>query len=472
MPTSGNGPPPPPPAPSAGGGAGVAPERSGGLPGRLEAFLAGLREAGVPVGMADALDARRAVGVVDWREREQVREALAACVLHRPGHRATFDRLFDLHFPATLGAEPGPREPGDLLDDIAAAISGGDDARLRRLADEAVATFGKVARRDGTTGYFEHRVTQTVKPGGLLRRLVEAEGLSEDDAGLDARLRRAELDRGVRAWREAVEEAVRRRMAETAGAEQAARALGEPLPEDRDLLRVSAAEAAEIRAAVRPLARRLAARLATRQRRARRGALDPRRTLRRSMDTGGVPIDPVLARRRPHRPELVLVCDVSSSVAAFARFTLLLCHAIQGQIARVRSFAFVDALDEITGLFAVDDPGDAFARLSGEARVVRFDGRSDYRAAFTALGREHRDAVTPRSTVIVLGDARNNYRPAGTDELALLADRAKRLYWLNPEPRAHWDAGDSLASAYARHADRMVECRTLRQLAGFVETVA
>lgn len=448
------------------------PARDGGLPGQVEAFLAGLRSADVPVAMADALDARRALGVIDWRQRWQVREALAACVLDQPGHRATFDRLFDVYFPASPGAEAGPREPGDLLDALAAAITEGDTEAMQRLADEAVATFGAVARRDGLIGYQGHRVTRAVKPGGLRRRLLEAEGLSDDVEDLDARLRRAEVDRSVQAWQDAVEEAVRRRLAEVDGAERTARSLGEPLPEDRDLLRVSAAEADAVRAAVRPLARRLAARLASKQRRARRGQLDARRTLRHSMTTGGVPIDPVLARRRPHRPELVLVCDVSSSVAEFARFTLMLCHAIQGQMARVRSFAFVDALDEITGLFAGDDAEEAFTRLSTDARVVRFDGRTDYRAAFAGLDRDYRDAITPRSTVIVLGDARNNYRPAGSDELAVLAGRAKRLYWLNPEPRAQWDGGDSLAGAYARHADQMVECRTLRQLAGFVETLA
>lgn len=450
----------------------AAPGDDGGLPGRLEAFLSALRDADVPLAMSDALDARRAVGVVDWRRREQVRAALAACLLDRPGHRATFDRLFDIYFPASVGTPAGPREAGDLTEALAQAIADGDTDAMRRLADEAVATFGALARRDGTTGYYGHRVTRAVQPGGLLRRLLDAEGLIDGDDDLDARLRRAELDRQVRAWREAVEEAVRRRLAEADGVTQAAGSIGEPLPEDRDLLRVSGSEAAEVQMAVRPLARRLASRLATRQRRARRGQLDPRRTLRRSMDTGGVPIEPVLARRRPHRPELVLVCDVSSSVAAFARFTLLLCHAVQGQIGRVRSFAFIDALDEITNLFDVDDPEDALANLSTRARVVRFDGRSDYRAAFAALQHDHAEAITPRSTVIVLGDARNNYRPAGSDELALLAGRAKRLYWLNPEPQAQWDSGDSLASGYARHADAMVECRTLRQLASFVETLA
>lgn len=447
----------------------------GGLPGRLDAFLAGLRDADVPVALADALDARRAVGLIDWRSRAQVREALAACVLDRPGHRATFDRLFDVYFPASLAPPPGPREPGDLMADVAAAVAGGDVAAMRRLADEAVGTFGTVARRDGTTGYRSNRVTREIKPAGLLRRMSEAEGLAapgEEGDDLDARLRRAELARQVRAWQQAVEEAVRRRAADADGVEPTARSLGEPLPEDRDLLRVPTDELDEVRAAVRPLARRLAARLASRQRRARRGQLDARRTLRRAMSTGGVPIDPVVARRRPHRPELVLVCDVSSSVAAFARFTLLLCHAIQGQIGRVRSFAFVDALDEITELFATDEAGDALQRLSSEAAVVRFDGRSDYRAALTALRRDHPDAITPRTTVIVLGDARNNDRRSGADQLALLAGRAKRLYWLNPEPRAEWDTGDSLAGAYARHTDRMVECRTLRQLSAFVETVA
>jgi uncharacterized protein len=223
---------------------------------------------------------------------------------------------------------------------------------------------------------------------------------------------------------------------------------------------------------VQPLARKLATRLAVKRKRARDGRLDVRRTLRASLATGGVPAAPAFKARHVHRPELVVLCDVSGSVAAFARFTLLLCHALQGQFSRVRSFAFIDTVDEVTALLAAGDPVEAISGLAAKADLVRLDGHSDYGHAFERFLGVYGDAVTPRSTVLVLGDARNNYRAANAWALAEVHRRARRVYWLNPEPVVSWDSGDSIAGTYARHCDRMVECRTLRQLAAFVEQIA
>jgi len=250
-----------------------------------------------------------------------------------------------------------------------------------------------------------------------------------------------------------------------------ARTAVRPLPEDVDFFRVSNDEQVTMSRAVRPLARKLASRLAIKRRRARDGRLDVRRTVRHSMSTGGVPIDPHFRARRIHRPELVLLCDVSGSVAAFARFTLLLCHALQGSFSRVRSFAFIDTVDEVTRLFEGGDFGAAMSRLSTEADLVWLDGHSDYGHAFEAFAHRYGDAVTPRTTVLVLGDARNNYRAANTAVLRELRRNARHVYWLNPEPVAHWGTGDSIALDYAAAVDGMIECRNLRQLADFVESL-
>jgi uncharacterized protein with von Willebrand factor type A (vWA) domain len=260
-------------------------------------------------------------------------------------------------------------------------------------------------------------------------------------------------------------------MVERRGRDDVARKLVRALPEDVDFFHVTADEHAEMRRAVKPLARRLATRLAVKRRRARRGRLDVRRTLRRSLASGGVPIDPAWKSRRITRPELLLICDVSGSVAAFAKFTLMFCHALQGQFARVRSFAFVDTVDEVTHLFEEGDFSDAMRRLNSEADVVWVDGHSDYGHAFERFHAGWADSITPRTTILVLGDARNNYRAANAWVLADLKRRGRRLYWLNPEPAATWDSGDSIVREYARHCDDFVECRTLRQLAKFVERI-
>jgi uncharacterized protein with von Willebrand factor type A (vWA) domain len=196
--------------------------------------------------------------------------------------------------------------------------------------------------------------------------------------------------------------------------------------------------------------------------------------MRSSLSTGGVPVDPRFRRRRPGKPELVLLCDVSGSVATFARFTMQLVHAIASQFSRVRTFAFIDGIDEVTRYLGPgSDFVEAMARIGAQAEIVWLDGHSDYGHAFGAF--RHRfmaDAVSPRTTVVVTGDARSNYHEPGAEALQELSQRARALFWLNPEPRRYWDTGDSVMSIYGRWCDEVVEVRNLRQLGAFVERAA
>ncbi|MGH2831127.1 MAG: VWA domain-containing protein, partial [Actinomycetota bacterium] len=210
---------------------------------------------------------------------------------------------------------------------------------------------------------------------------------------------------------------------------------------------------------------------AMRRRRANRGRLDVRATVRRSLQAGGVPFDTRYKHRSPHRPELFLVCDISGSVAAFARFTLMFVHAFQAQFSRVRSFVFVDHLDEVTRLFDHEDFLVAVDKMNAEADVVRFDGHSDYGSSLERFWRDYGDAVGPRSSVVILGDARNNYRASGAWVVKALRGKARRVFWLNPEPVNYWDTGDSIAADYARYCSGMFEVRNLRQLQNFIERV-
>jgi uncharacterized protein with von Willebrand factor type A (vWA) domain len=172
--------------------------------------------------------------------------------------------------------------------------------------------------------------------------------------------------------------------------------------------------------------------------------------------------------RPPHRPELFILCDVSSSVARFARFALMLTHALSSQFTKVRSFAFVDTIDEVTRFFDHEDFVVAVERMKGEADIVSHDGHSDYGNTFESFLETYGKDVGPKTTLLILGDARNNYRPREEWALKELTQRVKHSYWLNPEPRGDWDTGDSAASDYAPFVDTMVEVRNLKQLEDFI----
>ena len=222
------------------------------------------------------------------------------------------------------------------------------------------------------------------------------------------------------------------------------------------------------------MSRKLAVRLARKRRHGRKGPLDFRATMRRSLSTGGVPIEPRFRHPRPAKPEIFVIADISGSVASFARFTLHLVYAISSQFSKVRSFVFVDGIDEVTRFFeGVVDPAEAVARINTEADVIWVDGHSDYGHALTEFHRRWGDEVTSRSTRAAAGR-----RPQQLPRLAArgcvedLQRRARHVYWLNPEPRDYWGSGDSIVGEYAAHCDEVVECRTLRQLEHFVGNLA
>jgi len=266
-------------------------------------------------------------------------------------------------------------------------------------------------------------------------------------------------------FRDEVEAEIRRRLVADRGPGALARSLRTKLPEDVDFMHASRDEIAALQKAVDPLARALAARLARRRRHRRRGHLDFRATVRRSLAYGGVPADPRFRKPHPAKPEIMVVADISGSVASFARFTLQLVHALAGQFSRVRSFVFIDGIDEVTRFFEGSrDFADAVRRVNTEADVIWVDGHSDYGHAFEVFQQRWGSEVSPKTSVLVLGDARNNYHATQAWVLADLRRRGRNVYWLNPEPAAYWGTGDSVMGEYARHCDGVYECRNLRQL--------
>ncbi len=469
--------------------------------GTLAGFVDELRAVGIPVSMVEALDAGHALGVVDIADRRAVQEALAATMVKNHRHRAAFDVAFDVYFGLTPAAgEPGtnaaataqmlPTGAGgvgsgeggeseshgdpsaeELADALVAALAGGDRAAMLDVVRRAVERLaGMEPGRPVGGRYYLYRVLRQLDVDRVRSRLLDEAGSGD---GLDGRLRRRRVEASMDEFTKELRREIVRRLVADRGAAAVAKTLRRPLVEDLDLMHATREELAEIERMVRPLARKLAARLAQLRRHGRRGRLDVRRTIRRSLSHGGVLLDPKFKPPRRSKPELFMLCDVSGSMATFAKFTLQLVYAIAHQFSRVRSFAFIDALDEVTDYFTPEaDFADALAALSREARIVWQDGHSDYGHSLAQFWEQYGADVTPRSTVIITGDARNNYRESGEWVLEQLASAARTVLWLNPEPRRYWNTGDSIMSAYRPHCDAVFEVRTLRQLERFVEAVA
>ncbi|WP_079176926.1 VWA domain-containing protein [Streptomyces sp. MUSC 14] len=427
------------------------------------------------IGTGETVDAARAARELGFADRELLREGLAATLLHGPGQRAVFDPVFDLYFPRATGGPDGSGSDRDeLRDRLAEALAAGDQVMMARLAAEAVDGMGGYGSSPGADGFSAYQTLDRLRPQTLLARVrADLRGGSGDGSGSGSGFADRLLDDEIRArieqFRRMVGAEARRRVAERRGADEIARRGVVPTADRVDFLFAGRDQLAELRRAVQPLARKLATRLAARRRRAARGSVDLRRTLRSSLSTGGVPMRPVLRRRRPVRPELVLLCDVSGSVSGFSDFTMLLVQALHDQFSKIRVFAFVNRLDEVTALLdhGRADPDGLGARIRAEATLTGWHGSSDYGVALGEFAERYGAAVGPRTTVFVLGDARTNMSDPNLAAVREVARRARRVYWLNPEPQDRWGTGDSAAPAYAELVE-MHECRTARQLSALI----
>lgn len=439
---------------------------------RLQSFGQKLREAGVPVSNHEMLVAAQALSHLDWTDRESFKWGLASSMCRSPGHLDVFSTLFDLFFAPEgleldLDAAPpdlSELEEVELIEQIIKALREGREGELRRLARAVLDTLSKEA----SGGFLLYRALRMLDMDRLLQRLAEREGVDE----FEQNIWKMEVQSRLERLRKILEQEVRKRMVEERGAEDVAdRILRVPLDE-RDFATITSDEVADVRRNVISLARRLATRLAKLRKRGARGRLDMRKTFRKSLSTGGSMIDPQFKVKSRSRPDIVLLCDVSGSVAAFTRFTLLLVACLQVQFPRIRSFLFIDTTDEVTDTLKSTDPADAIPKALQIANVIWLDGHSDYGHSFKNFHENYMEAVTDRAHVIILGDARSNYRNPEAWVVKDMKEKAKRVWWLNPEAPQHWDTGDSVMSAYAEHCDAVHECRNLKQLASFIERLA
>jgi hypothetical protein len=475
----------------------------------LSGFIVELRNAGLPVSLTENLDAMEAVKEIPIEDRQAFKYALGATLVKSNSHWRAFETIFEVYFSLrgpeyNISDDPnatdedlwrqaqdqqrqgeGKGSAGGSMDsltpeEIAAmlmrALMSGDQAMMRALARQAVQRFAGMepGRPVGGT-YYLYRTLRNLDLDNMLEKLMQAnrDQAQEELTHLEERLEKDEYQTRIDNFKQEVEAEIRRRLVADRGAEAMAKTLRKPLPEDVEFMHASREEMQSLKKALYPLTRKLAARLTRKRRHGRKGPLDFRNTIRHSMGYGGVPADPKFRYPRPAKPELMVIADISGSVAAFARFTLMLVYAIQGQFSKVRSFVFIDGIDEVTSFFkSTEDISEAIHRVNTEADVVWVDGHSDYGHAFDVFWERYGKDISSKTTVLLLGDARNNYHAAQSWVVKEMKKRARHVYWLNPEPRSYWDTGDSIVGEYGGFTDGVYECRNLRQLEGFVEKLA
>jgi len=444
-----------------------------GLAAHLLQFGEELRGEGVAVGTSELLDAFEVLREVPWTEAEDFREGLAATLAKSQEDRRIFDLVFDRFFfrAAELAAvREGVTEGGGidaagaelnletLRQEIARALREGNQGQMRDLARLAIAAFGRQGEGSGVIGVDVQRIRRSL---GL--RAEPQPDLAEDDPRRDGLPRDA-----IRRFEALLRQELERAQIERTESLPPARPLNEL---DRALPSGPLQDLAAVHRVVAQLKRRLKTQGQESRGRKRHAHVDVRRTMRASLETGGVPVVLKYKPVRPRRPEIYVLCDVSTSVTSASVFFLSVLHALHDSFRKMRSFVFIERISEVTDVFARERDfkavSDAISRDSGVADI---SGYTDYGRVWSEFAMLVEDDLHPRATVIVLGDARTNGRDPRADIFATVAARAGRTFWLNPEPRLYWNYGDSVIAAYERYCEAF-ECWTTGQLEDFVKAL-
>ena len=452
---------------------------STGFPAGVVEFAEALRAEGLAVGTSELLDAFAALGEVHWTDEAWFREALAATLAKSPEDRRVFDLVFERYFfraaeNAALreGIREGDAEQREgmtggeqidfdnLREQILQAIRDGDESAMRDLARLAIAAFGRRGEGSGVLGVDVQRIRRALglrsEPGGRPPRDPEAPPASA--------LTRDQIRRFEQHLRRELERA----QIERTQSLPPSRPLNEL---DRALPSGPLQDLAAVHRVVSQLRRRLASQGHETRGQRRHAHVDVRRTMRASLQTGGVPVVLKYRPRRPKRPELYVLCDVSTSVTSASVFFLSVLHALHDTFRKMRSFVFVERISEVTEVFERERSFRAVSdAISRDAGVADVSGYTDYGRVWSEFLGKVGDDLHPRATVIVLGDARTNGRDPQAALFAQIVALAGRSFWLNPEPRLYWNYGDSVIAAYEEHCPAY-ECWTTRQLEDFVKAL-
>lgn len=451
-----------------------------------------LRQAGVEVSTAEVLDCLQGLELIDPGHKEDFHYAVEATLAKSPeqvevvrslltyilGHQRkgyqdstmpvltwpagtptglpVVETQVEAHDGRGLGHSGAGGPAGE---DLAAAVARGDMAACCDLVARAVATVPLTPE-------------DLDNIPGLVRRVQVALGWFMAEHEWEKRCREGELSPSqLEQYRErldylakVIEAEIEKNIAQRFGRSGLIAILQNKNLAAKDFQLLSATEVKAVERQIYRLGRRLATRRGRRYHTSTHGQVDLRHTAAQAGSTGGIPLRLAHRNHRPVRPELLLLCDVSNSVARFSKFMLQLTYSLQKRFSRVRSFIFVDDLAEVTPYFQRYPLAVALERVEKEACFSR-SGFSDFGRVFQTFARDHIHLLTPSTTLIVLGDARNNWRPSGEEYWRQITAKCRRVYWLNPCPKETWGREDSLMPLYAACCRQVYECRNLKQLA-------
>lgn len=451
----------------------------------LDELLWSLRREGFEISTAQAIDVARAVLVVGLDRASRVRDAIACLVVRRASERARFDAVFDRFFAPGSATARGTlwqrleaqsfttAELDALRALLEQLLSSGADgpASLRILLDRGadlarLLVQSNLARTIDAhsgmmLGYLTHRASSEMGAGRARQTLASLRSALVDALGARGDVLADALARELEGTEEEIRAFVRQTYEARLSEFQQQRREGRL--ETAPFASLSVTEIDEVRRAVRSFAERLRGAARVRTRRAQKGRVDPHRTLRRAMRTGGAPLDIVRTRRRRNRPRLIVLCDVSDSVRAAAGFLLEFTYAAQELFDRTRTFVFVSDLGETTQLFEREPVRVAIER-AWRGDVVRAGENSNYGRVFRAFEARHLREIDRATTVVVLGDGRTNYHDASPEVLGRIRARCRSLVWLCPEPRGNWATGDSAMPRYGPQCTAVYEVSCARDL--------
>ena len=459
-----------------------------------------LRKSGIRVSVSECIDAFKALDELSLDDREIFRDALRAAMVKRGDEIPAYDELFDLfwsgfydnlkdafgNMEGSLGelgidleqllaqlAEMMQQMDGELdLGELAKALLTQDLSELENMIRQAAEQSG-TARIENMlqVGFFSRRTTEQLGLEGAQQQLENlADRLRAQGMGDEAIQQMQEL---VRKLMETMRRAVRNfteRELQQQNHNYMEKFRREMLTE-KSFYHLTEDEILRMREVVVRLAQRIKNILSIRKKRLKRGKLDLHRTLRRNMARGGIPFEVIFKSRRKERPKLVILCDVSSSVANVSRFMLQFMYSLQEAFTKIRCYVFVAELGEVTNIFHDGDVNSAVEKALDGGDTINVYTRSNFGYAFHEFWKNHLSAVDNKTTVIILGDARNNYNDAKAWCIRDIQNKAKNVVWLNPESPSAWGFGDSVMDRYMPYCDVVEECRNLRQLSKVVDQI-
>jgi hypothetical protein len=460
---------------------------------RIVEFIRTLRAAGVRISVAESNDAMYATDAVGVYERDSFRYALRTTLIKESDDLDSFEHFFPLFFDTAappmfnMEQELSPDQQQTLQQALQSLM--GNEQALQQMMQQLLQQLmqgqqfsqeqlEQMARQSGLQNAdspgmesYYNRMMQRMMGMQQLKQLMDnledalrEMGMSEENI--------REIMEMLQANRDALADQISRyvgsQIAENMTEEYETRP-----PDERDLMNtpfqyLSQDDADKLRDEMKRLAAKLRSRAALRQKRANEGDPDPKATIRHNLRYGGVPLE-LKHRTRHHKPRLVLICDISTSMRYCAEFMLTLIYELQDQVSKAHSYVFIDDIREITHYFKEKRPDVAVQDVLTNNPPGHYN--TDLGNGLKTYFDDHLGDLDSRTTVIILGDGRNNYNDPRIDLAYELRRRSRRVLWFNPEPEHQWGTGDSDMHKYAPVASGVYMVRNLAELVDAIDKI-